>query len=188
MDTITINIDILKQYKISMNEYLCLLKIYLIDKGEEIPFRATKDDLYTLEQKKYITHSNDGKTILFTKKATNIFEPETDLFEEFYTLFPTKVMAKGSMRVLSTNSVHTSSAMKTKKIWRRICMSKKDIQETIIKGLKTELAYRERGHSLGYMQNIDTWLRQSTWEKWISFAPEKEKEERCNTKSNVEQL
>jgi hypothetical protein len=39
----------------------------------------------------------------------------------------------------------------------------------VIKGLQNELDIRRKSNQMEFMQNLDTWLNQHTWEKYISI-------------------
>lgn len=171
-----------------ITEYLTLYHINLKNCSENFPlffkvFIPTESDYKGLMDKGFILKSffnHSGYT--FTAKAEELFPDVNKKFEEFYTLFPHKVPDQsGHYRPVSTKDPNSASAATTRKIWNNIVGSNPALSDMIIKGLKAELIYRERARSLTYLNNIDTWLRNYTWEKWINNESEEEKEDKNNT-------
>lgn len=174
-----INVDIfeLGHYDLNLNEYLTLLR-YNYDLEEEF-FPYEPDDRYfeRLLRDGFIVSKEDGGYTL-TSKGLTVFTGDEDLFEEFYGLYPHRVETKFGFRPVSTASTDTMSAKTTKSIWTRITKNKPGLQRKIIDNLKRELAHRKAEGSLEYLQGIDTWLRQATWEKWDDIPDKKDSSNR----------
>ena len=105
-------------------------------------------------------------------EGIRVFEGD-DLFNEFYELFPNSVDSGFGRRVISAKDPNSISGKTTHDIWRRVTKDKPFIQRKIIDCLKRELESRKANNSLGFIQGIDTWLRQATWEKWEDIPNEK---------------
>jgi len=115
-------------------------------------------------------------------KGIELFHGKEDLFEEFYKTFPHKVPTGTGFRPVSTLDASGTSAKATKAIWDRVTKNKPYLQRTIINNLIKELDSRKRDGSIGFLQGIDTWLRQATWEKWEDIPDTK------RTSTNYKQL
>lgn len=167
---ITLDILEIRKLKLTLNEYLTLYKFYHDLEGK--PFPYIPDDRYfdSLLERNLIVKNEAGYTL--SSEGIKVFNSE-DLFEEFYKTFPHKVPTEVGFRPVSTQDVNSSSAKATRAIWDRITKGKPNLQRTIIDNLKRELEYKKSDGSLGYLQNIDTWLRQATWEKWNNIPDKK---------------
>jgi len=205
LTTLVINNILLRQYNININEYLTLYKIFLIkyqlddilhnfevdekyinsliDKGlliTVLPFDGTEKSKDGTEAGTGNLH-HDLTPYDFTAEALKIFNGE-DLFVKFYEMYPQAVPdGMGGMRPLRTVGHTTESAKKTQSIWSRVTKNKPYIQQIIIDSLEKELQERERAGTMMYMPNIDTWLRNANWEKWMNI-PESDNVKRKNVK------
>jgi len=190
MASLSYTLDILEisKFKLNINEYLTLLKFQHESEGRSFPFVPDERFIPRLVEDGYITTSAgivDGiDTIHYSlgPKGIEVFQGTENLFEEFYKTFPHKVPTGTGYRPVSTLDVESASARTTKAIWDRIIKNKPYLQRTIIDNLKRELDSRNRDGSIGFLQGIDTWLRQATWEKWEDIPDTK------RTSSNYKQL
>lgn len=167
MNIVTLDLVELKRKGLTINEYLSLVKICKFQ-NEKFDFDVTERNLESLRGKGYLRKDHESGKLLVTDKTLDLFN-ESDLFEEFYGLFPHTVTDGRRKRVLSSTNPNTNSASLTKKIWNKLTKKDKKMQEQIIRGLKIELEHRYKEGSLIYMKSIDSWLRGYTWEKWLDF-------------------
>lgn len=165
----TIDLLEIRKYGLNINEYLTLLKFQHDAEGKTFPFIPDERFYQRLEIDGFIT-DKDGNYVLGVE-GLKIFSGE-DLFEEFFELFPNSVDTGSGRRAISAKDPNSISGRATHDIWKRITKGKVDLQRKIIAGLKRELENRKANNSLGFLQGIDTWLRQATWEKWED-VPEK---------------
>lgn len=182
MVALFVTIDILEigRLGLNINEYLTLVKIRHDDENKGFPFEIDNKYIQRLVEKGYIldyyyvdtTQDPLKQRWTFTDKGKAIFEGD-DLFEEFFTLFPHYVETGLGRRVISAKDPNSVSGKTTHSIWRRITKNKPQIQRKIIDALKRELEHRKSTNSMAYLQGIDTWLRQATWEKWENIPEEK---------------
>jgi len=174
----TIDLLELRKYGLNINEYLTLLKFQHDAEGKTFPYipderfypRLVEDGFIEILSSELIQDK-----VIYTCKlgveGLKIFSGE-DLFEEFFELFPNSVDTGFGRRAISAKDPNSISGRATHDIWKRITKGKVDLQKKIIAGLKRELENRKANNSLGFLQGIDTWLRQATWEKWED-VPEK---------------
>jgi hypothetical protein len=139
--------------------------------GLSFPFVPDERFFPRLLEENFIIQKEDGSYTLGVL-GEKVFKGDGDLFEEFYSTYPHKVDTGSGFRPVSTASADTVSAKITRSIWDRITKNKPYLQRQIIDNLKKELAHKKAEGSLAYLQGIDTWLRQATWEKWEDI-PEK---------------
>jgi len=170
---ITLNIIEIRKLKLNLNEYLTLMKFQHEANGESFPF--VPDDRYyeRLLKDEFIVPKEDSPLGYGLGPAgIKVFKGD-DLFEEFYAAFPAKVPTEMGFRPVSTGDPTGVSAAATRAIWDRVTKNKPYLQRLIIDNLKRELDHRKADGSLAYLQNIDTWLRQATWEKWNDIPDKK---------------
>ena len=168
---VTVDIIELNKLKLNINEYFSLMKIQHTMEGRSLPFEIDPRYIPRLIADGFISQNNENSYVL-TEKGIRVFKGD-DLFEEFYAIFPHKVPTGLGFRPVSTLDSNSVSAKVTRSIWDRLVKNKPNLQMTIITNLKKELAYRQADGTLGYLHNIDTWLRQATWEKWENIPDKK---------------
>jgi hypothetical protein len=182
MVALFVTIDILEigKLKLNINEYLTLIKIRHDDENKSFPFEIDYKYIQRLIDKEYIkehyyvdtTQDPHKQRWSLTEKGLAIFEGE-DLFEEFYSLFPNYVETGIGRRAISAKDPNSISGKNTHEIWKRTTKNKPGLQRKVIECLKRELEHRRSTNSMSYLQGIDTWLRQATWEKWEDIPDKK---------------
>ena len=178
---ITIDITEIKKYGLNINEYLTLLKLQHNAEGKTFPFdpdpryfdRLRKDG-FIIGDSLSTPDSDLSLGISLGPEGLKIFGGE-DLFEEFFALYPNSVDTGFGRRAISAKDPNSISGKATHDIWKRVTKGKPYLQRKIIECLKRELEHKKNTNSMSYMQGIDTWLRQATWEKWEDIPEEKKK-------------
>jgi len=180
---IQIDLDYVQEKRMSVNQYLALMKLYLYEKELKIlPIRIYEDELEFLEEQGYIARTENN--VLLTDTGRGIFEQGGDLFEEFFSLFPHRVPNNaGGFRVLGTKASDTIMGNKMRRKWNLITKGNATLQKTIIESLRYELKHREQTGALAYMQNMETWLNNGTWERYQDMI-----EEEKNTKKREDKI
>jgi hypothetical protein len=168
---VTIDILALGQMKLNINEYLTLLKFQHDAEQKSFPFEPDYRYFPRLLEDGFLK-KNEDNTYSLGEAGLRVFKGN-DMFEEFYGIFPHKVETGLGFRPVSTTDVNSISAKVTRGIWERVIKNKPYLQQKIIDGLKRELAHRKADGSMAYLHNIDTWLRQATWEKWDDIPDKK---------------
>lgn len=169
---LTIDIIHVRKCNLNLNEYLTLLKIQHDEDNESFPYIPDGQSELNLVERRMVKWDVKNKKYILDEGSNKVFGTD-DLFEEFYKLFPNRVETNVGFRVISAVDPESISAQNTKNIWKRITKGKPTLQRKIIDCLKKELESRKLNNSMAYLQNIDTWLRQATWEKWEDIPEEK---------------
>jgi len=166
------NIDELDEMGLTFTEYLILFSIYnqVIYKNIQINEKVYEK----LENKGYI--EKEGDNYLLLEKGFDFFAPKDDLFEEFITIFPTRVVVplNGSVRILSPASANTVAGKKLRKKWDTTTKGKIKFQRHVIDCLKAEIENRTATNNLQWMRNAETWLNNGTWEDYAYLLQEPE--------------
>lgn len=170
-NTITINIAEITELKLTPNQYVYLAVLY--DQGYKVAnilAKISKEEKKLLITEDFIYEDLFGN-IGMHDKTINIFKGEasTDsLFDELYKTFPRKVPdGKGGFRVLRADSLDSKDAKTCKKKYLEIIKNDVSAHKKIINALGTEL--RARKNSMQYMNNLETWLNQRVYEKYIGL-------------------
>ena len=80
--------------------------------------------------------------------------------------FPLKVINQGSVRMLRAKDPDSKANGKAKSKYQKIVGTDKEKHNRIIECLNRELDFRRKGNGLGYMQMLDTWINNHSWEKY----------------------
>ena len=168
--TIEIDVRLLKKYRLSPTDYIALI---LLDRGLS---KGKIDEVIegTINWKSIMDRGwVDDATRLCPKYSTS-FRPSIDIdmmFVKFYNAFPHTVEGRPPLRTVNPYS-RAAKATKERFIREVGIRNAPTRFKEIMRGLKNELEYRRISGESKYMQNIDTWLNQHTYERWLSL-PEK---------------
>jgi len=108
-----------------------------------------------------------------TDKWLNLFAADyDDLFKELIETYPAVVESPNrGRRVLHARDPNAYTNMKAKNRYRKITNEKVAKHKEIIALLKVQLEVDK--DSLGYMQKLETWLNNYTWEDYIDINLDK---------------
>ena len=109
-----------------------------------------------------------------TDKWLDMFAADfNDLFRELIEIYPAVVESPNrGRRVLHAKDPDAYTNMKSKNRYRKITGEKVSKHKEIIRLLKVQLETDK--DSLGYLQNLETWLNNYTWEKYIDIELKEE--------------
>ena len=173
---IEINTDFLTDKKISADDYLYL---YILQRNGDkyLQTLTLKPNIDSMLEQGYLELSEDHYIV--TTKYTDFFSNNfTVMFAELIDTYPWKVKSPNrGIRILHAKDSAAKANDKAKNKYKRITKVKQDVHEHIIKCLKIQLEVEK--DSLGYMQNLETWLNNHTWEKYedINYDDTKSTEE-----------
>tara|TARA_R110001592_G_scaffold129419_2_gene341913 strand:- start:1364 stop:1900 length:537 start_codon:yes stop_codon:yes gene_type:complete len=158
--TIEIDLELLKTTDLTPNEfiglYLTLRKGYSYIDELNLNIDWTK-----LETKGYIDCDNSLITDKFKKLFSNNFDA---MFNELISIYPNRVQTSSTTRVLCAADPKAKTNLKAYKKYKLVVGKKLHVHNRIIKLLKVQLKLQE--DNLGYMQNLETWINNHTWEKY----------------------
>lgn len=162
---IEIDVQLLIDYGISADDYLALYAIYR--KGfktlNSLSISPRWEDLQT---KGFVKLGNTPEEHVVRQKFIDLFSTDFDqMFNELLGLYPMKVRTKnGTNRILRANDPNSKANKKAKERYRRIVGNKKHIHKKILRLLDVQL--KEERFNLEYMQSLEVWLNNHTWEKY----------------------
>jgi len=172
MESITINIAKLKEFKLNAQEYLTLLFLYVNKtKDKEYQDFVKSFGIVSINQMKRLEQANFIKIPDYIKpenyelrEATmELFEGVKDLFITWILTFPVKTP---SGRYLSPLGEDTVMAKKLKSKWKSRFGTDTILMQKVIDILQAEVNWRNKNGTMEYIHNAETWLNQGDWEKY----------------------
>ena len=164
---VQIDVNLLVENSISADDFLALYAIYR--KGfktlDKLKLNPNWDDL---QSKGYVKLGDSVEKHIIRQEFIDLFSSDFDqMFAELISTYPMKVSTNRGYRILHAADPNCKSNQKAKAKYSRIVGTKKFVHEKIIKLLKVQLRV-ERG-KLEYMQQLEVWLNNHTWEKYINM-------------------
>ena len=164
---VQIDVNLLVENGISADDFLALYVIYR--KGfktlDKLKLNPNWDDL---QSKGYVKLGDSVEKHIIRQEFIDLFSSDFDqMFAELISTYPMKVSTNRGYRILHAADPNCKSNQKAKAKYSRIVGTKKFVHEKIIKLLKVQLRV-ERG-KLEYMQQLEVWLNNHTWEKYINM-------------------
>ena len=152
---IQINTDDCNKYHLTPLELMFLnCKYYNLSSSANINGLIEKG---FLDNDKNLTE--DCKLNLFNIEHSSL------IFVKIWDLYPHKL---GS-RVFKPKSIDTSDGKHCLGKFNRYIKNNPVLPERVLKGLTNEIALRRKGGSMEYFQDIKTWFKQMTWEKYADL-------------------
>jgi hypothetical protein len=165
---VEIDIDLLLDSDISADDYLALYALYR--KGYKILGRLNLSPNWEQLQKKgFVKLGEKIEDHIVRQEFIDLFSSDFDqMFVELLGAYPLKVKTKhGSVRVLRAADPDSKANKKAKDRYNRVVGNKRFIHNKILKLLKKQLKV-ERS-SLEYMQSLEVWINNHTWEKYTNI-------------------
>jgi|TARA_R100000329_G_C7559237_1_gene197764 hypothetical protein len=164
---VQIDVNLLVENGISADDFLALYAIYR--KGfktlDKLKLNPNWDDL---QSKGYVKLGDSVEKHIIRQEFIDLFSSDFDqMFAELISTYPMKVSTNRGYRILHAADPNCKSNQKAKAKYSRIVGTKKFVHEKIMKLLKVQLRV-ERG-KLEYMQQLEVWLNNHTWEKYINM-------------------
>ena len=164
---VQIDVNLLVENGISADDFLALYAIYR--KGfktlDKLKLNPNWDDL---QSKGYVKLGDSVEKHIIRQEFIDLFSSDFDqMFADLISTYPMKVSTNRGYRILHAADPNCKSNQKAKAKYSRIVGTKKFVHEKIIKLLKVQLRV-ERG-KLEYMQQLEVWLNNHTWEKYINM-------------------
>jgi len=164
---VEVNIESCLNYKISPGQYVLLNLLWQKKTNTAVELLkvdpSLKDSVKDLTDRGYILKTG-ASFIIERKKCNDLFGLSEDQdFWEFFNTFPLKVSSKGSTRPLRAQDPGSKNALEARSKYKARVKTKA-AHRHVMACLEAEMDQKRRSNNLGYMQNILTWLNQSTWQ------------------------
>ena len=164
---IEIDIDLLIANKISADDYLALYAVYR--KGFKILSKLSLSPNWEdLQTKGFVKLGKTLEEHAVRQKFINLFSSDFDqMFNSLLLKYPMKVRTSTGIRVLHASDPNAKANKKAKDKYRRVVGNKKFTHDRIMKLLDVQLRIdRDR---LEYLQNLEVWINNHTWEKYVDI-------------------
>ena len=170
---VEINTEVLKKFGISADDflYLYLLHAKADYVGKELDLKPNLQDLQT---KGLIKLGDKPSEHTVRHEFLTIVEDDFDrMWSELVSHFPLKVMGASGLRMLRARDANAKTNQKSRRAYEKYVGKDKTKHDYVMKCLKNELVHRKLTKSLGYMQQLQTWVNNHTWEKYDTIDNEK---------------
>jgi len=164
---VEVNIESCLEMSITASQYVFLNLLWQkkvnTAKSLFVKDQSLKDSIPDLLDRGFLIKT--GASFVIERKACGrIFGSSEDQdFWEFFSTFPLKVSANGSTRALRALDPNSKNALDARSKYKARVKTKA-MHRHVMACLNAEMEQKRRSNSLGYMQNIVTWLNQSTWQ------------------------
>lgn len=140
--------------------YLSLLK------SGQLDLLKLNVDLESLQTNGWIKIGEDGDVTLRDKFDSSTISDFDQMWHGLLSRFPLKVINQGQVRMLRAKEPDSKANGKSKAKYKKIVGTDKEKHDRIIQCLDKELNLRRKGNGLGYMQMLETWINNHSWEKY----------------------
>ena len=169
-----IDLQFLAAAKLYPNEYVYLYSKY---KEFKLPYKKMKVNIRSLEEQGYLKIINDNlgnpQSTVLRQKFIDLVEGDFDrMFAELIATYPIKVGIAGNLRVLHAADPSAKSNKKSKERYKKIVENNPAMHSRIIAALEIQL--EQQRQNLTYMQLLEVWINNRTWEKWEGVKTEEQ--------------
>jgi hypothetical protein len=166
---IEIDLNLIKEINMSPDDFCALYLIWRKGYGyfQNVSLNPNWE---RLQQEGWVVCNTEGITSVLnyqiTEQFTDIFSCNFDsMFAELVATYPMKVASPTrGVRILHAKDPGSKSNLKSKKKYRKIVNNKKHKHKEIMLLLQKQLLIDK--DNLGYLQNLETWINNHTWEKY----------------------
>ncbi len=165
---IELNLETLAELGLSPNEFVFLT---MINRGADETDLVEKlnIDLEVLQTNGWIKIW-EGKTVIRDKFNGNTAGDFNRMWHDLLSRYPLKVSANNGVRPLRAKDPDSKANEKSKIKYQKIVKSDIIKHNYIMQCLERELVIRRKANSLGFMQMLDTWINNHSWEKYSDLS------------------
>ena len=165
---INIDVTLLLKHDISADDYLALYAIYRqgYKTLESLNLSPNWEDL---QNKSFVKLGETIKDHVVRQEFIDLFSSDFDqMFTELITAYPMKVRTRnGGVRILHASDPAAKANKKARDRYRKVVLNKKHVHDRIMELLDVQLKVdRDR---LEYLQNLEVWINNHTWEKYANI-------------------
>jgi len=164
---IEINTEILQETKLSADDFLYL---YILQRNgyKYLQTLALKPNVATMQTNGYLILGEQDKPVITQKFIDLTYSDFDQMFSELLDVYPMKVDSPTrGIRILHAKDPKAGANKKARKKYKSIIRTKKSKHDSIIRSLRIQLTVDK--DNLSYLQNLETWLNNDTWEKYEDY-------------------
>lgn len=160
---IEIDTERLANLGLSSDEYVYLT---MLSRNEIDSSLKLNVDLELLQTNGWVKIGEDDEVTLRDKFDSSTISDFDQMWHGLLSRFPLKVINQGTVRMLRAKDPDSKANSKSKAKYKKIVGTDKEKHDRIIQCLNRELDLRRKGNGLGYMQMLETWINNHSWEKY----------------------
>ena len=176
-----IDFEVLKETKMSADDYIYLYIIYR--KGfNYLNILNLKPNVEQLQRNGYIKLGEAPENHMIKQNFIDLFVSDFDqMFAQLVSTYPMKVNSPGrGVRILHAKDPDAKANDKCRNRYKKIINNKPYKHKHIMKCLNTQLKMEQ--DNLGFLQNLETWINNHTWEKYENLD---ENDTKDNTRPRI---
>jgi hypothetical protein len=161
---VELDLNMLKEIDMSPDDFIYL---YLVHKQGNmyLPQLNLKPNLDKLQDNGYVKLGDTFQDHVVRHKFLDLFQSDFGrMFNELTLTYPMKVNSSNGVRVLHAKDPNAKSNQKAKRSYKRIVDGKPHVHRKIMTCLNLQLKIER--NNLAYLQNLETWINNHTWEKY----------------------
>jgi|TARA_R110000796_G_scaffold5683_21_gene20962 hypothetical protein len=161
---IELELQLLEDTEMSADEFVALYLIYR--DGFDLLNRLNLNPNWEkLQQEGYIKLGETRNDHVVRQEFIDLFTNSFDaMFAELIGTYPMKVSTTTGIRILHAKDPDAYTNLKCKNKYKKIVKTNSHTHRAIMTALNTQLTLER--NSLAYLQNLETWLNNHTWEKY----------------------
>lgn len=160
---IEIDTERLANLGVSPDEYVYLT---MLSRNEIDSSFKLNVDLELLQTNGWVKLGEGDEVTLRDKFDSSTISDFDQMWHGLLSRFPLKVINQGTVRMLRAKDPDSKANSKSKAKYKKIVGTDKEKHDRIIQCLNRELDLRRKGNGLGYMQMLETWINNHSWEKY----------------------
>lgn len=160
---IEIDTERLANLGVSPDEYVYLT---MLSRNEIDSSFKLNVDLELLQTNGWVKLGEGDEVTLRDKFDSSTISDFDQMWHGLLSRFPLKVINQGTVRMLRAKDPDSKANSKSKAKYKKIVGTDKEKHNRIIQCLDRELQLRRLGNGLGYMQMLETWINNHSWEKY----------------------
>lgn len=164
---IEINTEDLSNYDLTADEFVFLTMLNRNALDSDLKLNIDREKLQT---NGWVKLGEEDECYLREKFYDEFRKSESSIWSSLLSHYPIKVMASGQVRVLRAKDPDCKANAKSKARYLKHVGDDIKKHEHIIECLQRELQLRRKGNGLGYMQQLETWINNHTWEKYSDLS------------------
>tara|TARA_R100001463_G_scaffold25650_2_gene60620 strand:- start:6287 stop:6838 length:552 start_codon:yes stop_codon:yes gene_type:complete len=161
---VNIDLTLLNNTRLSADEFLGLFLVYR--KGYGYLYELDLNiDWNKLQREDYIKLGDEIEEHTVRQEFIDLFIKDFDsMFSQLVSTYPMKVNTNNGIRVLHALNPDAKSNTKARNKYRKLVDGKAHVHTRIMRLLDVQLQVER--NNLAYMQNLETWINNHTWEKY----------------------
>ena len=170
---IEVNTEVLQKFGITADDFVYLYLLHA-KSYDVVSTLCLTPNLEALQTKGLIKLGEELEDHTIRQAFLDMFQvPFDQMWSELLSHFPLRVNNQGNVRVLRARDANAKANSKAKRTYERYVGKDKTRHDYVVKCLKNELIHRKQSDSLGWMQMLQTWINNHTWEQYDSIENDK---------------